>query len=132
MTYLKKYSGKILAVSLSFMALIACSKSGDNSTGSSSTPSSSDCASLITGQAGPLYTAVKSMLATNCSSCHTGNNGTGGKDLTTDCNIVSSKDRIKARGVDGSPSFMPQGTQLSATDKKKITDWVNAGGRFSD
>ncbi len=131
MTYQKKHSIQFLAVSLAMMALIACSKSSD--TGSSpGTPSSSDCASLVTGQAGPLYTAVKSMMASNCSSCHTGNNGTGGKDLTTDCNIISSKDRIKARGVDGSPSFMPQGSQLSAADKKKITDWVNAGGRFSD
>ena len=129
MTYQKKQSLKFLAVCLAFMAMIACSKSTDTST---STPSTSACASLITGQAGPLYTAVKSMMATNCSSCHTGNNGTGGKDLTTDCNIVSSKDRIKARGVDGSPSFMPQGSQLSAADKKKISDWVNAGGRFSD
>lgn len=129
MTYQKKHSVQLLAVSLAMMAIIACSKSSDTGTG---TPSTSDCASIVTGQAGPLYTAVKSMMASNCSSCHTGNNGTGGKDLTTDCNIVSSKDRIKARGVDGSPSFMPQGSQLSASDKKKITDWVNAGGRFSD
>jgi len=130
MIYQKKQSVRFLAVCLVIMAMIACSKSSDN--GTTSTPSSSNCASLITGQAGPLYTAVKSMMASNCASCHTGNNSVGGKDLTTDCNIVSSKDRIKARTVDGSPSFMPQGSQLSAADKKKVTDWVNAGGRFSD
>ena len=119
----------------------SCSKGGDTTTtnptnpgtgGTGGTGGSNDCASLTTGQPGPLYSAVKSLLSANCSSCHTGTNGTGGKDLTTDCNIVTSKDRIKARAVDGSPSFMPQTGQLSATDKKKITDWVNAGGRFSD
>ncbi len=104
----------------------SCSKGGDTTTtnptnpgtgGTGGTGGSNDCASLTTGQPGPLYSAVKSLLSANCSSCHTGTNGTGGKDLTA---------------VDGSPSFMPQTGQLSATDKKKITDWVNAGGRFSD
>lgn len=117
----------------------SCSKGGDTTTTNPNNPGtggtgggSNDCAAITAGQAGPLYSAVKSLLSANCSSCHTGTNGTGGKDLTTDCNIVTSKDRIKARAVDGSPSFMPQGGQLSAGDKKKITDWVNAGGRFSD
>ncbi len=84
------------------------------------------------GTAGPLYTAVKNLMSVNCSSCHTGATGAGSKDLSTDCNIIANKDRIKIRAVDGSPSFMPQGGKLSAADMKKITDWVNAGGRFSD
>jgi hypothetical protein len=87
---------------------------------------------LLTSAAGPLFTAVKNLLSANCSSCHTGTSGAGSKDLTTDCNIVTNADRIKVRAVDGSPSFMPQGGKLSAADMKKITDWVNAGGRFSD
>jgi uncharacterized membrane protein len=129
-------------LSISVLLLItfisSCSKGGDTTTtnptnpGTGGTGGTNECATLTTGQAGPLYTAVKSLLSANCSSCHTGANSTGGKDLTTDCNIILSKDRIKARAVDGSPSFMPQGSQLSAGDKKKITDWVNAGGRFSD
>lgn len=127
-------------VLLTMIIISSCSKGGDTTTTTNpNNPStggtggsSNDCATLTAGQAGPLYSAVKSLLSANCSSCHTGSNSTGGKDLTTDCNIVTSKDRIKARAVDGSPSFMPQGGQLSAADKKKITDWVNAGGRFSD
>jgi hypothetical protein len=87
---------------------------------------------LVASAAGPLYTAVKNLMSVNCSSCHTGISGAGAKDLTTDCNIVTNKDRIKIRAVDGSPSFMPQGGKLSAADMKKITDWVNAGGRYSD
>jgi hypothetical protein len=34
--------------------------------------------------------------------------------------------------VDGTPSFMPQGGQLTTIDKQRITDWVNAGHRISD
>jgi uncharacterized membrane protein len=136
----RKKSLLVFAICFLFtMNLISsCSKGGDTTTtnptnpGTGGTGGTNECATLTTGQAGPLYTAVKSLLSANCSSCHTGANSTGGKDLTTDCNIILSKDRIKARAVDGTPSFMPQGSQLSAGDKKKITDWVNAGGRFSD
>ncbi len=137
----RKKSLVVLAffVLLTMNFISSCSKGGDTTTTTPTNPStggtggsSNDCAAITAGQAGPLYSAVKSLLSANCSSCHTGSNGTGGKDLTTDCNIVTSKDRIKARAVDGSPSFMPQGGQLSTADKKKITDWVNAGGRFSD
>lgn len=49
--------------------------------------------------------------------------------------ILSSWDRIKARAVDGNPSFMPraQNSPLSTVNKQKITDWVNADtGRVID
>ena len=56
----------------------------------------------------------------------------GGKNFDTDANVIASKDRIKARAVDGNPTYMPQGGQLTTIDKQKITDWINAGGRVSD
>ncbi len=87
---------------------------------------------VVQNASGPLFAAVKTMMQTNCFSCHSGASANGGKDFTIDCVIASSGDRIKARAVDGNPSFMPQGGQLSTTDKKKITDWINAGGRYSD
>jgi uncharacterized membrane protein len=137
---MKRKNTLIILTACYLMAMIiSCSKGGDTTTNTTTPPTGgtggtggTDCATLTAGKAGPLYTAVKSIMSSNCSSCHTGSNGTGGKDLTTDCNIVTNKDRIKARAVDGSPSFMPQGGQLSAADKKSISDWVNAGGRFSD
>lgn len=83
--------------------------------------------------AGPLFTAVKNVIQTNCIACHSTNGGnSGGKNFETDCNIVSSAARIKARTVDGSPSFMPLGGQLNAGDKKKINDWFTAGGKLSN
>lgn len=81
---------------------------------------------------GSLFAAVKAVIIANCNSCHTGAAAQGGQNFGSDCNIVNAAARIKARAVDGNPSFMPQGGQLNATDKQKITNWVNAGGKYSD
>jgi hypothetical protein len=82
--------------------------------------------------AGPLYTAVKTLIQAQCVSCHSGAGASAGRDWSKDCQVVANKDLIKQRTVDGTPSFMPQGGKLSAADMKIITDWVNAGGRYSD
>jgi hypothetical protein len=86
--------------------------------------------------AGPLFGPVRSVIQTNCATpgCHTGANPTGGLNFSNDCTIVSSWDRIKARAVDGIPSFMPPppNAQLSNADKQKILDWIAAGHRYTD
>ncbi len=87
---------------------------------------------VTSSSSGVLFAAVKAVINTNCVSCHAGAAAQGGISLSTDCNIINASARIKARAVDGNPSFMPQGGQLSATDKKKITDWITAGGKFTD
>lgn len=87
---------------------------------------------ITSSPGGVLFAAVKAVINTNCVSCHAGSSAQGGISLSTDCNIINASARIKARAVDGNPSFMPQGGQLSATDKKKITDWINAGGKYTD
>lgn len=82
--------------------------------------------------AGPLFSAVKAMMQTNCVSCHNNTVSNGGMNWTVDCNIVTFKDRIKARAVDGIPSPMPQGGSLPPSEKQKITDWINAGGKYTN
>lgn len=86
--------------------------------------------------AGPLFGAVRTMMQSNCalSGCHVNPSPTGGLNFQDDCTIVSSWDRIKARAVDGIPSFMPPAPnpQISATDKQKITDWIAAGHKYTD
>jgi hypothetical protein len=82
--------------------------------------------------AGPFYSAVKTLIQAQCVSCHSGAGASAGRDWSKDCIVIANKDLIKQRTVDGTPSFMPQGGKLSAADMKIITDWVNAGGRYSD
>lgn len=81
---------------------------------------------------GPKYALVKNIITGYCGPCHLYGGMEGGKNFDTDNNIVNSWDRIKVRTVDGNPSFMPQGGQLTTVDKNKILDWVNAGHRISD
>lgn len=84
--------------------------------------------------AGTKFSAVKAILSANCalSGCHSGSNPQNGINFGDDCTIVTQSARIKARAVDGNPSFMPPSSQLSAADKQKITDWINAGGQHSN
>jgi hypothetical protein len=90
--------------------------------------------SIVVGtrSSGPLFNAVKTLVQTNCVSCHNSSSASGGVNLSTDCSIVSAKERIRARAVDGNPSPMPTGGLLPANERQKITDWINAGGRVTD
>lgn len=85
--------------------------------------------------AGALFAAVKTVIQANCVSCHNGTVANGGMNWEVDCNIVANSARIKVRAVDqaGTASQMPQGAAaLSAADQKKITDWITAGGKYTD
>lgn len=93
-----------------------------------------DTAQITILNYGPKYAAVKQLITGYCGPCHLNGATNGGKNFDTDASIIASWDRIKARAVDGNPSFMPQApnSPLSTVDKQKITDWVNAGHRQSD
>lgn len=82
--------------------------------------------------AGPLFLAVKNVLDNNCVSCHNNVLAEGGMNWTVDCNIVNNKDRIKERAVNANPSSMPPSGLIPASERAKITNWINAGGRFTD
>jgi mono/diheme cytochrome c family protein len=82
--------------------------------------------------AGPLFTAVRDVINANCVGCHGATNPSGGVSLNTDCAIVQRKDRIKARSVDGMPSWMPTAGPMPISERNKITNWINAGGRVTD
>jgi SprB repeat len=104
---------------------IITAKDGNGCTGSSN-------AIVSNVAAGPLFTAVKNLVQANCVSCHNTAVTNGGMDFSVDCNIVLNKDRVKARAVDGNPSPMPQGGLLPVSEQQKITNWINAGGKYSN
>ena len=81
---------------------------------------------------GPKFYAVRTIINGYCGPCHLNAALSGGKNFDLDTDVVGSWDRIKIRAVDGIPTYMPQGGQLTAIDKQKIVDWVNAGHRITD
>lgn len=83
---------------------------------------------------GPKFYNVRTIVNGYCGPCHLNGAISGAKNFDADDAIVASWDRIKARAVDNLPSQMPQAPNaaLTAIDKQKITDWVNAGHRTTD
>lgn len=87
---------------------------------------------------GSLFAAVKTIIIANCTTagCHAGATPQGGIDFTQDCQIVVNKARIKVRAVDQANTVnqMPQppNAALSASNQTAITNWINAGGQFSN
>lgn len=89
-----------------------------------------DTAQITILNYGPKFAAVKQLITGYCGPCHLNGTVNGGMNFDTDASIVTNRLRIKARAVDGIPTFMPEApnSPLSAVDKQKITDWINAGG----
>ena len=81
--------------------------------------------------AGPLFTNVKNLLASRCISCHSGPSPSAGRDYTQDCQIVNTSALINQRAV--VIGDMPQGgPMLTPAEKAIITNWINAGAKFTD
>ncbi|MFN8250680.1 MAG: hypothetical protein U0V75_02265 [Ferruginibacter sp.] len=97
-----------------------------------STAGCTDTANITINGYGPKFYAVRTIVNGYCGPCHLNGTVNGGKNFDDDNSIVNAWDRIKVRTVDGTPSFMPEGGQLTAPDKQKILDWVNAGHRVTD
>lgn len=71
-------------------------------------------------------THISPLIRQNCavSGCHA---GTQSPVLTTHQQIFGTRDRIKARAVDGSPTPMPPTGLLPKEQRDKIASWINAG-----
>lgn len=83
---------------------------------------------------GPKFFNVRNIVNGFCGPCHLNGTVNGGMNFDADISVVNAWDRIKIRTVDGTPSFMPAAPNapLTAADKQKIVDWVNAGHRITD
>ena len=128
---------QIIFVFLLAFFFISCSKNNSNNNGSTGGSGGSTSAGC-TGTPGTLFTAVRNILQANCalSGCHAGASPQNGINFGDNCTIVTQKDRIKARAVDASGTSNqmppPPSAPLTATERQKITDWVNAGGKITD
>jgi uncharacterized membrane protein len=72
---------------------------------------------------------IKIIIDQNCISCHAPGQIEASVPLTNYTQVKAQADagRIKARVIDGNPSFMPQGSQLSADQKQLIQCWLDNG-----
>lgn len=122
-----------LFISFLFMSVVMVSCSKSNS-GGTPTPTPQPCP----GTAGPLFSAVKAVVAANCalSGCHVGAGAQSGINFSDNCTIVAQGANIRNRAVTqaGTANQMPPppAAALSLADRQKITDWLNAGGRLTD
>ncbi|MDQ3682699.1 MAG: hypothetical protein M3352_06460 [Bacteroidota bacterium] len=113
-------------------------KNSNGCTGSAQFTVSTSASGACSGTAGPLFLAVKSIVQTNCaiSGCHDAQTAQNGINYSIDCDIVAQSARIKARAVDeagtGTQMPPPPKAALSVADRQKITDWITAGGRFTN
>jgi uncharacterized membrane protein len=130
--------GKIFLLSLTVVIslfIVSCSKG--NGTGSG-TGSGTGGGGGATTTPGPFFLSVRTVIQANCAvvGCHTGNNPQNGINFSNDNEIVVQKTRIKLRAVDqaGTANQMPPPPMapLSASDQKKITDWITAGGAIAN
>lgn len=71
--------------------------------------------------------AIRPMIEVNCatSGCHVAN--AQSPDLSSYPALVANKDRVKARAVDGSPSFMPVAGPMSQANRDMLKRWIEAG-----
>ena len=114
---------KVISIVVAMIGLIsvnACSKS------SSSTPGTST-----------YFPKVKTIIASNCLSCHSSTGSWSGRPTAFDSDSVISADASIIRtSVVGPWTFMvkkmPQGSSLSDSDIATIEAWVNKGGKTSD
>jgi hypothetical protein len=86
---------------------------------------------------GPLFALVRPLISTRCSGsgCHIGaGNSAAGYNFDADCNIVSKWSQINGATVTYTLKKMPISPQaiFTAAEKAIITNWVNAGHRYTD
>jgi uncharacterized membrane protein len=82
---------------------------------------------------GPYFAKVKTIISSNCLSCHLSTGSWSGRPTAfdTDAQIVAAAQAIKASVADPvtiTNKRMPQGATLSQADVDTIVAWYKAGG----
>ena len=85
---------------------------------------------------GPLFAQVRTLISTRCngSGCHMNGSSAAGYNFDADCSIVTYWSQINRSTVLYTMTKMPKNPQslFTAAEKQIITNWVNAGHRYTD
>lgn len=85
---------------------------------------------------GPNFAQVRTLITAKCggSGCHLNGQTTAGYNFDADCSIVTKWSQINGSCVTGTLITMPLAPlpALTAAEKLLITNWVNAGHRYTD
>lgn len=85
---------------------------------------------------GPLFTNVRSLITTRCSGsgCHMNGGNAAGYNFDADCSIVTKWSQINGATILYTLVPMPKSPQplFTAAEKLIITNWINAGHRYTD
>ena len=70
---------------------------------------------------------IQPLIQARCATpaCHAP--GQQSPDLSTYQGVFAKADRVRARAIDGSPSFMPPSGKLASCDQIKLKDWLDQG-----
>ncbi len=93
-------------------------------------------ATVATAASGPLFAQMRNLISTRCngSGCHMNGSSTAGYNFDADCSIVTNWSQINQSCVLYTMVKMPKSPQalLTTAEKQVITNWVNAGHRYTD
>lgn len=91
---------------------------------------------IVATTPGPLFAQMRTLITTSCSGggCHMNGGSAAGYNFDADCSIVTNWSKINGACVTYTLKKMPISPQaiLTATEKLVITNWVNAGHRYTD
>jgi hypothetical protein len=86
---------------------------------------------------GPTFTPMRNLITTRCSNgsgCHMNGGNKAGYNFDSDCSIVSNWSQINGACITGTLVTMPINPQapLTTAEKQIITNWINAGHKYTD
>jgi hypothetical protein len=86
---------------------------------------------------GPMFAQMRSLITTRCSNgsgCHMNGGNTAGYNFDSDCSIVTKWSQINGACITGTLVTMPISPQapLTAAEKLVITNWINAGHKYTN
>jgi hypothetical protein len=91
---------------------------------------------VASAPAGPMFTQMRNLISSRCSGsgCHMNGGSAAGYNFDQDCSIVTYWTQINKSCVLYTMTKMPKSPQalLTAAEKLVITNWVNAGHKFTD